>query len=102
MNHLTHEQRVERIELIERLREKGVTWRQIGEKLGIAHTSVESWYTRQDRLERDPREKRPCMCCRQIFASEGKHNRLCSRCKQDRMVSPWEMVIGSSRRVGAK
>lgn len=24
---------------------------------------------------------RPCMCCRKLFPSDGKHNRLCAYCK---------------------
>jgi hypothetical protein len=40
------------------------------------------------------------MCCRQEFASEGSHNRLCSRCKQERTPTPWEIVEGASRRAG--
>lgn len=24
---------------------------------------------------------RPCMCCRTVFASQGKHNRLCDPCR---------------------
>jgi hypothetical protein len=24
---------------------------------------------------------RPCMCCEQVFFSEGKHNRLCDSCR---------------------
>ena len=98
--HFTDEERAYRISTIERLRNEGLTWRQIGEKMGIAKTAVESWYTRQDRTERDPRRKRACMCCRQEFPSEGAHNRLCGRCKQDRNPSPWEMIEGASRRVG--
>lgn len=97
---LSHEERLQRLETIERLREEGLTWRQIGEHLGIASTSVESWYTRQDRLDRDPRQKRACMCCHSIFASEGPHNRLCNRCKLERSLNPWETVVGASRRVG--
>ena len=97
---LSDEERIQRLKTIERLRKEGLTWRQIGEHLGIASTSVESWYTRQDRLDRDPRQKRACMCCRQEFASEGSHNRLCSRCKQERTPTPWEIVEGASRRAG--
>lgn len=26
---------------------------------------------------------RPCMCCEQVFFSEGKHNRLCEFCKSE-------------------
>lgn len=26
-------------------------------------------------------KERPCMCCRQMFVSEGKHNRLCGACR---------------------
>lgn len=98
--HFTEEERTYRIKTIERLRNEGLTWRQIGAQMGIAKTAVESWYTRQDRTERDPRQKRACMCCRQEFPSEGIHNRLCGRCKQERNVSPWEMVEGASRRAG--
>lgn len=98
--HFTDEQRAQRMETIERLRNEGLTWRQIGERMGIAKTSVESWYTRQDRTARDPRQKRSCMCCREEFPSEGIHNRLCGRCKQERSPNPWEMIEGSSRRAG--
>ena len=27
------------------------------------------------------RVARPCMCCRQPFASEGIHNRMCGKCR---------------------
>lgn len=98
--HLTDEERAQRMETIERFRNEKLTWRQIGERMGIAKTSVESWYTRQDRAYRDPKKTRACMCCRQDFQSEGNHNRLCLRCKQDRSVNPWEAVEGTSRRAG--
>lgn len=28
--------------------------------------------------------ERSCMCCRQTFPSEGKHNRLCGNCRHKR------------------
>ena len=33
------------------------------------------------RKERKPNTERPCMCCGNLFKSEGKHNRLCYECK---------------------
>lgn len=24
---------------------------------------------------------RPCLCCNTVFTSEGKHNRMCKRCR---------------------
>ncbi len=36
------------------------------------------------RLNRESRAvERPCMCCGTTFLSEGKHNRLCGRCRHD-------------------
>ncbi len=33
---------------------------------------------------------RPCMCCQQIFVSEGPHNRLCGHCRNI-SVSPFAL-----------
>lgn len=33
------------------------------------------------RPDRDRPTSRKCMCCNQVFESEGWHNRLCSRCR---------------------
>lgn len=97
---LSHEERLNRLKTIERLRDEGLTWQQIGDHLGIAKTAAESWYTRQDRLRCASFETRSCMCCKRPFDSEGIHNRLCSPCKQNRTPSPWEVVEGASRRAG--
>jgi hypothetical protein len=35
-------------------------------------------------------KKRPCMCCQEIFWSEGAHNRLCAKCKKDEGGSDWD------------
>lgn len=37
----------------------------------------------------DRRQRRPCMCCRKPFPSEGPHHRLCLVCAQ-KDTSPWE------------
>ncbi len=29
------------------------------------------------------RVRRPCLCCSEVFASEGVHNRLCNECRAD-------------------
>lgn len=37
---------------------------------------------RLDKIRRkEASTRRPCMCCRQRFDSEGPHNRLCGRCR---------------------
>lgn len=47
---------------------------------------------RHDRANRG--RKRPCMCCRQEFMSEGNHNRLCDECR--RKPSANEAALGPS------
>lgn len=58
---------------------------------------------RRDTLqaEADRRAKRvarPCMCCRQVFDSEGIHNRLCPSCqRRGQEGSPHAMVVPRRR-----
>ena len=40
--------------------------------------------TRAESLERQAgRQERPCLTCAKPFMSEGVHNRMCNRCRQD-------------------
>lgn len=36
----------------------------------------------QRRHDRQQMRKRPCMCCRREFISEGAHHRLCDECRR--------------------
>jgi hypothetical protein len=98
--HLTPEQRDHRVEIIRKGREDGLTWEQMGQMLDMKGTSLESWYNRNHRFHRDVAKVRPCMCCKKDFPSEGNHNRLCLRCRSERVPTPWETVVGGSRRAG--
>jgi hypothetical protein len=57
----------------------------IGEAVGRTSSAVLA-HIKKLGLRKDRRgqitiaRRRPCMCCRQSFASEGKHNRLCREC----------------------
>lgn len=97
---LSPEQREKRIRAIKEGKKQGLTWAEIAKELGTNKIALSGWWTRRTRVERSELTERPCMCCRQPFPSEGIHNRLCVRCKSERMVSPWETVVGTSRRVG--
>ena len=99
---LTPEERAERLALIKEGKEKGLTWAQMGAQLNIAGYSLESWYNRRVRHEKNALSERACMCCKRPFESEGPHNRLCPECRLRRSISPWETVTGVSRRVGSK
>ncbi len=50
------------------------------------HTKEEAQERRDQLIEADRQKravrKRPCMCCGNVFPSEGIHNRLCSYCRQ--------------------
>lgn len=100
MKPLTPAEKRHRIKTIEHGRENGLSWAQMAESLGTNKEALASWWMRSNRIDRDPRTKRNCMCCKAVFASDGIHNRLCQRCKTERVPSPWETVIGASRRVG--
>ena len=52
--------------------------------------SPKSTFSRWEHLRRmgereraKPRTKRPCLCCKKPFMSEGAHNRLCNECKNN-------------------
>ena len=50
--------------------------------------------TRQESLERHARPiRRPCLCCQDIFYSEGPHNRLCNRCRHKSDVRDMKVHI---------
>lgn len=52
--------------------------------IDLSDIKVHSLITKKVDKDVDPRKvgkKRPCLCCRKIFWSEGAHNRLCSSCK---------------------
>ena len=90
------------------MRRKGFTWRDIGKALGVRHQSVLSalfrnryWFLvemggtrstrpkhhqpRADYIPSQPRHlptsPRACLACQRQFSSEGRHNRICDRCK---------------------
>lgn len=97
---LTPAEKRHRIETIESGRENGLSWAEIAKSLGTNKEALSSWWMRANRTDRDPRTKRDCMCCKVPFPSDGIHNRLCQRCKTERVPSPWETVVGTSRQVG--
>lgn len=97
---LTPAEREHRIATVTAGQKNGLTWAQMAEALGTNKIALQSWWSRSNRIERDTRTKRKCMCCRAEFPSDGIHNRLCHRCSTDRVPSPWETVVGTSRRVG--
>lgn len=60
-----------------------VTDTRYGEALSGIYPSVDRARTRADALNAEMRMTvRKCMCCRQAFRSEGKHNRLCVKCRR--------------------
>lgn len=45
---------------------------------------------KRDELERKASwRERPCMCCREVFLSEGAHNRLCNPCRTKSTDLDW-------------
>ncbi len=65
---------------------KGVSQGAVAKQLGMPQTRVE-WYLRRSRgygvkpQARTEYRERNCLQCRDPFASEGNHNRICSSCK---------------------
>ncbi len=72
-----------------RLRDEGLTAREIGRRLGRTGMAVEDHFRprpekrthRKPPLSLDGKATRTCLKCRQPFRSEGIHNRLCEPCK---------------------
>ena len=59
----------------------------IGRMVGGFFNSLSTAQTRLDSLvakaeAKEKRKVRPCLCCQTAFPSEGIHNRLCDRCRQ--------------------
>jgi hypothetical protein len=73
-------------------------WADIGQGIGLTGSAAVRFWHRYG-AEKKVLDRRICMCCRKEFESEGKHNRLCIRCKAERSPSPWEVVVGTSRQV---
>lgn len=70
------------IEYLLAARRDGRQYGHIGEVLGRSKSACQAQYARVTQVTK-PRPavtKRPCMCCRQPFKSEGPHNRLCNHC----------------------
>lgn len=54
-----------------------------GRPLGPIRSSMLQAWAVVERLEQTARiRQRRCLCCNTQFASEGPHNRLCDRCRQ--------------------
>lgn len=46
------------------------------------YVTWEEAYERMETLQNEARlTHRPCICCHTTFLSEGKHNRMCDRCR---------------------
>lgn len=59
----------------------------IGRKVGGFFSNLNTAQMRRDSLVAEyeaklSRKVRPCLCCQTKFMSEGIHNRLCDRCRQ--------------------
>ena len=71
---------------------EGLSQTAVAKKLCIPLARVE-WWLRRSRgygtkpAKRQEYEERECLKCRRLFASEGKHNRVCSACK---LTSSWQ------------
>ncbi len=73
-----------------KLSANGITPCAIAKQLRRPESSV---YRRLETLaqqaRRPGRRKRPCLCCKTPFMSEGPHNRLCGRCR-GKELSPFD------------
>ncbi|WP_425099172.1 hypothetical protein [Tropicibacter sp. S64] len=49
---------------------------------GIMATQAQAEARLDDLKRAAQRRRRPCMCCRTSFLSDGPHNRLCNVCRQ--------------------
>jgi hypothetical protein len=93
------EEKEKRITYIQSALNEGKKWAEIGAHIGMKESAVAHFWYRYGNTKKET-NKRQCMCCKRDFESEGKHNRLCIRCKTERTPSPWEVVVGASRQVG--
>ena len=72
---------------LRKLLAQGVARAVIAKRLGRPESSI---HTRIAHFElKPPTKRRPCMCCRVEFSSEGPHNRLCTRCRS-KETSPYQ------------
>ena len=45
---------------------------------------------KRDEMERQASwRERPCLCCREVFLSQGAHNRLCNPCRTKSTDQDW-------------
>lgn len=93
------DEKAKRITQIQSLLDQGKKWSEIGVKLGMKESAASHFWHRHGNPKKQT-NKRQCMCCKRDFDSEGKHNRLCIRCKTEQTPSLWEVVVGASRQVG--
>ncbi|WPY94708.1 hypothetical protein T8T21_00855 [Limimaricola variabilis] len=53
---------------------------------------------RKDKISAERKQqRRPCLCCTEMFMSEGAHNRLCKSCRQ-RDVEPAHCSVARGSR----
>lgn len=75
---------------IQQLRRTGKTVRAIAAEIGCALSYVHKALqgeTPTPPVARRKKAKRACLCCRETFMSEGPHNRLCDRCRRQRLTA---------------
>ena len=60
---------------------EGATIREIAMLTGLPRGQVEYILRGEAEQPKKQRTERRCMCCGSKFASEGPHNRLCSKCR---------------------
>lgn len=62
----------------------------LGRSFGAIRARLEKLSYRKHLPRSAGKDTRPCLGCRRDFASEGPHNRLCSRCRDAaRSTSPY-------------
>ena len=65
-------------------RKQWATYDRLGERVTAFQSHKVLAEIDRDRLVAETgRKARPCLCCGSAFDSEGRHNRLCDRCRRE-------------------
>lgn len=74
----------ERQSVIDDCRQRGMTWPEIADVLGITHGSLRNWRDGQRNRKTElamPTTPRDCLRCGSEFGSTGAGHRLCDECR---------------------